>query len=361
MQNNSLLKQRRKLLERICNGEILDSILTAGGWITSAEYIRKLANCSKDEFWSNPEKYTAQAYKNLGVDILIDMHIPTSESEFRVATFTDDEKKDIAPENVEKFIDNLPESEQLMDEFDFAKEYERYIRDFQVRQELISPIIWAPAQWDAVARFQWYEDFGYENFLIASKLYEDKIDRLFEYAGVKARLRAEIIARAISEYNHPRLILTGVDICTCKAPLVSPEYLRVHYWKWARYSLEPLFNAGAKIIWHCDGNIMPIIDDIISLGVAGLQGFQSECGVFLKDVIDRYKTVNNASPIILGAISVVDTLPKVTSECISDAVHQCRDICAQTGANLILFTSNTIGPEVPLENIITMYKSAKSN
>ena len=40
--------------------------------------------------------------------------------------------------------------------------------------------------------------------------------------------------------------------------------------------MAPLVENGISVIWHCDGNINPILADILDLGVVGLQGFEEE-------------------------------------------------------------------------------------
>ena len=51
------------------------------------------------------------------------------------------------------------------------------------------------------------------------------------------------------------------------------------YFPELRRAVQPLIDNDIRIIWHCDGNIMPILDHLIDLGVSGLQGFQEEAGV----------------------------------------------------------------------------------
>lgn len=350
------MSDRYSLIEGVCRGDVPDYIPVISGWICSARHLQVLAGCSKKDFWSDPGKYTAQAYKNLDVDALSDMHIPQSEEGFNVGACSGD--RGYTPEKVAEFIDNLPTPNEVIEKFDFDSEYKRYIEYFDKQQKLIAPVLWMPAQWDMLARFQWYEDFGYETYLVALLLYEDKADRLFEYSAVIGRLKAEIITKAIREHNHPKVLLTGADICTGRAPLVSPEFLRKHYWHWAKSVYEPLLDVGAYVLWHCDGNIMPIIDDILSTGIAGLQGFQKECGVNLEEVV-KHKTVEGKPLIIMGAVSVADTLLNGTPEDVAQEVRYCSEVCRDAGCPLLLFTSNTIGGDVPLENIKAMYKTAR--
>ena len=348
----------RQHIESVCRGGRADRPPRIGGWITSAPHLQALTGCTTDQYWSDPPRYTIEAYRRLGVDGLVGLTIPRSQDEFRGggAQAYLDEGKTATAEDVGRFIDELPRPQEIIEGFDMAGEVAEYCRQFDLRQASAEPMAWMPAQWNAVAKFHWFEDFGYESYLIALMLYEDKIDRLFEYAGVQARLQAEVVARSISSHGCCDIVLTGQDICSCQGPMAGPEYLRRHYWPRVRHSLEPLLEVGAKIIWHCDGNITPVLDDILALGVAGLQGFQPECGVELEEVV-KVRTSRGEPPIILGPVSVVEDLPRVAPTQVAERVRHYRQVCSQAGAPLLLFTSNTIGPEVPLENIRAMYEA----
>ena len=330
------------------------------GWITSAPHLQALAGCTAEQYWSDPPRYTIEAYRSLGVDGLIGLTIPPSQDEFRggAAEAYVDASKTATVEDVGRFIDQLPTPQQVIEAFDMAGEVGEYLRQFDLRQASAEPMVWMPAQWNAVAKFHWFDDFGYESYLVAAMLYEDKIDRLFEYAGVQARLQAEVVAHSIGSHGCCDVVLTGQDICSCQGPLIAPEYLRKHYWPQVTHSLEPLLEVGAKIIWHCDGNIIPILDDILALGVAGLQGFQPECGVELEDMV-KLRTSRGAPPIILGPVSVVADLPRVGPAQVTERVGHYRQVCREAGAPLLLFTSNAIGPEVSLENIRAMYGACR--
>jgi hypothetical protein len=53
------------------------------------------------------------------------------------------------------------------------------------------------------------------------------------------------------------------------------------------HALQPLVDAGFKLIWHSDGNMNDMIGPLIDIGRAGFQGFQEECGTLIKDVAKR--------------------------------------------------------------------------
>lgn len=63
-----------------------------------------------------------------------------------------------------------------------------------------------------------------------------------------------------------------------------------------------------RIIWHCDGNIMPILDRLIALGIHGLQGFQEECGVPYEQIV-RLRSARGEPLIIWGCVSITTILP----------------------------------------------------
>lgn len=60
--------------------------------------------------------------------------------------------------------------------------------------------------------------------------------------------------------------------------------------------------------------------------------------------------------IIFGPISVTTTLPYGTPADVRAAVQRAMDLCRDK-APLVIFTSNTITPDIPLENIRTLWQA----
>ena len=224
-------------------------------------------------------------------------------------------------------------------------------------QTLLGDIVWLPARWDACTRFEWYGEFGYEIFLSLFATNPETIDDLFKYSEVISYLRNTIYAKAFELCGFNPVILMGCDICSTPGPLVSPRMLREVYFPHAFRSLEPLRSAGIKTIWHCDGNVMPIMDEIISLGVDGLQGFQKEAGVCFENIV-KLRTKDGRPLIYYGPLSVAAELPVLSAEGITERVQGAIELARGNGS-LLLFTANTIGPDVPLENIKAMYEASR--
>ena len=60
--------------------------------------------------------------------------------------------------------------------------------------------------------------------------------------------------------------------------------------------------------------------------------------------------------LIFGPMSVTTTLPLGTPDDVRAEVSRAMDICREK-ASLVFFTSNTINPDVPLENICTYWQT----
>lgn len=350
---------KRERIGKHLNLEPVDRTPTLGGWLASAEHLQSLSGTTQEEFWRDPTSAIINAYQTLDVDGMIDIFRPPSQDRFRTVTREDIEqrkRKYTSPEDVLIYIDSLPPPEKIEEEFDARGFYEEYVNDRLVKQRQIGEIVWMPAIFSTSCKFMWYNEFGYESYLSALALYPDSAEKLFEFSAEEARLKNRVIAKAIKEHSFMPIILLGQDICGTEGPMVSPEFLRRYYFPHVKTALQPFHTAGIKTIWHCDGNVLPILDDILDLGVHGLQGFQEEKGVRLADLVKR-RTKTGQKLIFFGSISVSHTLPFGTVEDVKKAVEYSIDAVGDNGT-LFLFTANTVNPDVPLENIIAMYEHA---
>jgi len=215
-----------------------------------------------------------------------------------------------------------------------------------------------PAQWSAGAKVSWYGSYGYENFFYVIGLYPDRAQKLMEVGGAQGRCQSRLVAKAVSEGLYPPAVLLGEDICTQRGPMISPDFLERYYAPQLRYGLEPLLGVGCRPVWHCDGDVRPMLDFLIDSGVQGFQGFQPECGMLLEEIVQR-RTRDGEPLIIFGPLAVTTELPVCAPEEIFSKVKRAIEIC-RDNASLVIFTANTINPDVPLENILAMYEAIKS-
>lgn len=330
------------------------------GWIACPAHIMAIAGASEDEYWSDPQGVSIRAYRSLGTDGLIDVFVPTSRGSYRCvdhASYVHAATNMSLEEAVAK-VDALPSPERIESEFDFEGSYAAYRQWLRDMQSRCGDMVWAPANWAAGAKASWYFDFGYENFFLVVGLYPDRAQKLMEVGGARGRCQSRIVARAVREGLHPRAVLLGEDICTQRGPMISVDFMERYYAPQLRYGLEPLLEVGCRPVWHCDGDVRLLLDFLIESGVQGLQGFQPECGMLLEEIVTR-RTRDGEPLVIFGPLSVTTELPVCTPEQIQAKVRNAIEVC-KGNASLVLFTSNTINPDVPLANIKAMYSATVS-
>ena len=85
----------------------------------------------------------------------------------------------------------------------------------------------------------------------------------------QARLHNETLAAAIRDEDLPPFVYGGQDICGRGGPMVSMDFLQRVYFPLLRYSVEPLLDGGIGIVWHCDGDVRPILPLLLEMGVVG--------------------------------------------------------------------------------------------
>ncbi|MFA5865467.1 MAG: uroporphyrinogen decarboxylase family protein [Phycisphaerae bacterium] len=337
------------------NFEAVDRVPIWGGWITSADFLNYISGKS---YWDDPWGTIVAAHRKLGVDLFPgEVYGPHSREEFRsmdfVTTMKESHEKFKEPEDVLDFIKALPKPESLEKDFDFGGRYKELLSDLIRHQDDCGDdILWLPVF--RTCYFNWHVEFGNELFFLALGLYPEAMKNLFEFAGERARLDNLVRLELFRKQGLPLAMFNGVDLCDNRGPMVSPELLRKIYFPSLKHSLQPLVNAGVTVIWHSDGYIVPLFEDLIDCGVRGFQGFQVETGVQL-ECLPKLKLPGGKKPALWGSISVTRTLPFGTVEDVKREVERCIDTLAP-GGGYFLGTANTVGPEVPFENLIALYE-----
>ena len=196
-----------------------------------------------------------------------------------------------------------------------------------------------------------YGAYGYANYFMAYALYPEVIERSFKIRADMAVIHNRIAARAIVEGGLPRLIRLDHDMADSRGVLVDVKTLDKLWFPHFARSIQPLLDAGIRLIWHCDGNLMDMVPRLLECGIGGFQGFQYEDGMDYEKTC-RMKTRDGNGLFIIGGVSVTTTLPLGKP---ADVKRQ-MDWLVEKGpkVGLMLGCSSSIAPGVPLENIQTL-------
>ncbi|MDH7602866.1 MAG: uroporphyrinogen decarboxylase family protein [Armatimonadota bacterium] len=195
-----------------------------------------------------------------------------------------------------------------------------------------------------------YGLMGQELFSYA--IYDDpvNVERLLEIETESAYRLAKAAARA----KLCPIYFIGDDIA-CKGKLLfSPEFLRRTFVRSLKKCIEPLKAAGIKVIFHSDGYVMEILDDMIEAGIDGLNPIEPLAGMdiaFLKKEYGRHL-------VLVGGVDCSQLLPRGT---VDEVVRATREIIriAAPGGGFFVGSSSEIVPTTPVENILAFYETCR--
>ena len=331
-----------------------------GGWLAAPNHVQTLTGCTEDEYYDDPFSWGVKAEKILGSDGVVGIFEPISRGEYRVVDGQAMKERDNMPlETALAEIQALSTSQEQLEAFDEDVAYAEFIAELQDKQARLGDILWCPSDWWLTPRAISGWEYGYENAMLIIALYPEVARKFIDYGVGFARQISILRARAIREGLLPRAVLTGEDLCDQRGPMVSPDFLRREYFPKVEYVLEPLVEAGAQLVWHCDGNYQSLVDDVLACGIGGLQGFQRECGMDLEWIVDK-RTRTGDPLLIYGPMSVTKTLPHGTPDDVRAEVEWAMNVCRDK-ASLVIITSNTLTPDIPLENIQTLWQTVQDS
>ena len=148
------------------------------------------------------------------------------------------------------------------------------------------------------------------------------------------------------------IILEG-DLAHKTNSLMSPEQYRKFLKPFHREIVETSHRGGIPIVKHTDGNIWPILDDLLEVGFDGIHPIQPQC-MEIQDVKKHLR----GKACVLGNIDCTYLLPFGTKEEVAESV---KDTIrkAGPGGGYILSSSNSIHPGCKGENVVAMFEAAK--
>ncbi len=191
---------------------------------------------------------------------------------------------------------------------------------------------------------------GYEPFLIDLVTQPEWAHFILDRFKQRNLLAARAAARAEADELY-----TGDDVANQRTLMFSIEHWREFIKpKWAEvYAAARAIKPDIQIRYHSDGNIEPILDELIEIGVTILNPLQPEC-LDLHALKKRY-----GNRIVMdGTIGTQTTLPFGSPDTVRACVRERVETLGQDGA-LILAPTHVLEPEVPIENILAFVEACR--
>ncbi len=187
---------------------------------------------------------------------------------------------------------------------------------------------------------------GMELFTELALLHPDVMEEWFE-ALLCAELRR---VAAVADPWHIPVALTYTDIAHKTGTIFPPAWLR-QYWKPRLKRLNDAWHGRDTVcIFHSDGNLWEVMDDLVETGVDGLNPIEVLAGMTVGEVRRRYPGL-----VLAGGIDVSQLLCAGTPEEVRAACHAAM---AETGGLGYFMGSTTeIHWGARLENVTAMADS----
>lgn len=326
------------------------------GWLTGSRYMSRVTG---RDYWSDPESVFLQFIRAVGANFIPQWYYPT-EAHRRLEMGHlmhepggHEQSGFHSPEDVLAAIEALPDDEAVERDFDIEKSAHDYAATINERMEKAGPNVLVIGGFGQADFMGPYNAWGYENYLAAAALYPEAMRRYFHYSALLGRLTNHAIVLARDRHGIAPFVYSGQDICGAGGPLMSPTMLRALYFPELKWCVEPLTEAGIGIIWHCDGDIRPILDDLMDLRIIGLQGFEEEHGVDYAEIV-KLRDPSGEPICVWGCVSVTSTLPHGTPEDVRAAIERSYVLAGRARGHILAPTSSIL-PETPDENIATFF------
>ena len=191
---------------------------------------------------------------------------------------------------------------------------------------------------------------GFQNVLqdlyLNPEFVEKLLDRLLDFK-----------IKQVKKYVEFGVDIIGIagDIGMQETMIMAPDIWRKFFKPRLRILIEESTKRRKDIYWffHSDGYIKPVIPDLIEIGFNIINPIQPESmdPVGIKKMYGDKITLH-------GTISLQRTLPFGTPEDVKKEVLSRIEKCGYYGG-LVLAPANLVTPDVPIENVLALYGTAK--
>ncbi len=187
-----------------------------------------------------------------------------------------------------------------------------------------------------------YEEVGLEAFSYYLADCPDTIIQLLELGTTNAVRLAESLPR---EHGISACFLAD-DIAFNSGPLLSPVWLREHYFPRLARAVSAWHARGIKVLFHSDGNLNSILNDLVEAGIDGLNPIEVLAGMDVADIHRRYPHL-----FLAGGIDVSQLLPFGSPQDIRDTVKRAIN---DAEGRILVGSTTELHNDVPLVNYIAL-------
>jgi len=149
------------------------------------------------------------------------------------------------------------------------------------------------------------------------------------------------------------MVAESDDIADTKSPFFPPHLFGEFFLPYIERLVKECDKRGIPYMKHSDGNLYPLLDDFLRVGVDGLHPIEPGA-MDLADVKQRY----GDRLFLRGNVDCMYILPYGSEEDVRKDVRRCIDAAAE-GGGFIFADSNSMHSNVKTDNILIMMDEAR--
>ena len=151
------------------------------------------------------------------------------------------------------------------------------------------------------------------------------------------------------------IVWSAGDVGMQTGMIMSPELWRQQIKPFHRGLIEPFKQMGMRTRYHTDGSVLPIIEDLIEMGLDLLDPIQPDTpGMDAENLNAQF----GGRLSFYGGVDTQKLLPYGTAREVEDEVLRLIRVLGANGGYVVA-ASNAVQPDVPIENILALYGTAR--
>ena len=156
---------------------------------------------------------------------------------------------------------------------------------------------------------------------------------------------------AVADRALSPVVLTYGDIA-CKLRLMhSPGFLRAEFFPRLKRLNDAWHAHGLKCLFHSDGYLMEVMDDLVAAGIDGLNPIETVAGMSVKDLREKH----GGGLFLAGGIDMSQLLSNGTPDQVRDV---CRQAILDAGPGYFMGSTTEADNSCRLENLLAMHEVA---
>ena len=192
-----------------------------------------------------------------------------------------------------------------------------------------------------------YTISGWEFF---TELFFDHQELLAAYMETVTEMQIKR-AHEIADSSLSPVVLIACDIAHKEGPLISPEFLSAEYFPRVKRIVDAYHEHGMKVFYHSESNLWPVLQDLVSTGIDGLNPCEPHSHMDVAKIRESYPDL-----VLWGGVDNSFLLVEGTPEEVSKRVEYLKEFGREGG--MLIGSTGQIHPACKLENLIAMIETA---